>query len=134
MVAEHDRGRRPSSTGDEFGRRGPGDGEEPARAARVSGCAGTCRGGQGAGLELGGDVGAAISACVHAVRAGERLKEEGEGLASGAHGTAAQTRERIMGRSADWATPPNSEREKEKRRAGRCRQAGPTCQRPKVCG
>jgi hypothetical protein len=29
----------------------------------------------------------AISACVRAVRAGERLKEEGEGLASGAHGT-----------------------------------------------
>jgi hypothetical protein len=29
-VEEHDRGRRPSSTGDEFGRRGPGDGEAPA--------------------------------------------------------------------------------------------------------
>jgi hypothetical protein len=29
-VAEHDRGRRPSSTDDEFGRRGPGDGETPA--------------------------------------------------------------------------------------------------------
>jgi hypothetical protein len=42
------------------------------------GCVGTCRGGRGAGLELGGDVGAAISACVHAVRASERLKE-GEG-------------------------------------------------------
>jgi hypothetical protein len=28
-VAEHDRGQRPSSTGDEFGRRGPGDGEDP---------------------------------------------------------------------------------------------------------
>jgi hypothetical protein len=40
-------------------------------------------------LELGGDVGAAISACVREVRAGERLKEEGEGLVSGAHGTAA---------------------------------------------
>jgi hypothetical protein len=26
-VAEHDRGRRPSSTGDEFGRSRPGDGE-----------------------------------------------------------------------------------------------------------
>jgi hypothetical protein len=37
-------------------------------------------------LELGGDVGVAISVCVHAVRAGERLKEEGEGLASGAVG------------------------------------------------
>jgi hypothetical protein len=34
------------------------------------GCAGTCKGGQGAGLELGGDVGVAISACVRAVRAG----------------------------------------------------------------
>jgi hypothetical protein len=28
-VAEHDRGRRPSSTGDEFERRGPGDREAP---------------------------------------------------------------------------------------------------------
>jgi hypothetical protein len=28
-VAEHDRGRRPSSTDDKFGRRGPGDGEAP---------------------------------------------------------------------------------------------------------
>jgi hypothetical protein len=28
-VAEHDRGRRPSSTGDEFRRRGPGDWEAP---------------------------------------------------------------------------------------------------------
>jgi hypothetical protein len=59
------------------------------------GCAGTCRGGQGTGLELGGDVDTTISACVRAVRAGERLKEEGEGLASGARGTALQTRERI---------------------------------------
>jgi hypothetical protein len=41
------------------------------------GCAGTCRGGQGAGLELGGDVGATISVCVRAVYAGERLKEGG---------------------------------------------------------
>jgi hypothetical protein len=96
------------------------------------GCAGTCRGGQGAGLELGGDVGAAISACVHAVRAGERLKAEGEGLASGARGTVAQTRERITGQSADSATPPNSEKEKGKRGVGQRRQAGPTCQRPKA--
>jgi hypothetical protein len=29
-VVEHDRGWRPSSTGGEFGRRGPGDGEAPA--------------------------------------------------------------------------------------------------------
>jgi hypothetical protein len=29
-VAEHNRGRRLSSTSDEFGRRGPGDGEAPA--------------------------------------------------------------------------------------------------------
>jgi hypothetical protein len=29
-VAEHDRGRRPSSTGDGIGRRGPGDGQAPA--------------------------------------------------------------------------------------------------------
>jgi hypothetical protein len=43
------------------------------------GCAGTWRGGRGAGLELGGDVGATISACVRSVRTGERLKEGGEG-------------------------------------------------------
>jgi hypothetical protein len=78
-------------------------------------------------LELGGDMGAAILACVRAVRAGERLKEEGERLASGASGTVAQTRERITGQSTDRATPPNSEREKGKRGAGRRRQAGPTC-------
>jgi hypothetical protein len=53
---------------------------------------GTCRGGQGAGFELGGDVGTMISACVRAVRAGKRLKEEGEGLASEARETVAQTR------------------------------------------
>jgi hypothetical protein len=53
-------------------------------------------------LELGGDVGA--------VRARERFKEEGEGLASGARGTAAQTRECITGQSADRATPPNNKR------------------------
>jgi hypothetical protein len=98
------------------------------------GCAGTCRGGQGAGLELGGDVGVVISACVCAIRAGERLKEEEEGLASGARGTVAQTREHITGRSADKATPPNNKREKGKRGAGRRRQAWPTCQRPKARG
>jgi hypothetical protein len=37
-------------------------------------------------LELGGDVGTMISTCVRAVRAGERLKEEGEGLSSGPAG------------------------------------------------
>jgi hypothetical protein len=37
----------------------------------------------------------------------------------------AQTRERITGRSADRATPLNSEREKGKRGTGRRRQAGP---------
>jgi hypothetical protein len=36
---------------------------------------GDLRRGWDAGLALGGDVGAAISACVCAVRAGERLKE-----------------------------------------------------------
>jgi hypothetical protein len=72
-------------------------------------------------LELGGDVGAAISTCMRVVRAGDRLKEEGEGLASGACGTVAQTRERIIGRSADRATPPNIEREKGKRGTGRHR-------------
>ena len=85
-------------------------------------------------MELGGDVGATISVCVRVVHAGVRLKEEGQGLASGARGTVAQTRERITGRSADRATPPNSEREKGKRGVGRCRQAGPTCQRPKARG
>jgi hypothetical protein len=66
-----------------------GELEKRVRAARVSGqrqnerdrgrwgCAGTCRGGRGAGLELDGDVGASILACVRAVRAGERLKEGG---------------------------------------------------------
>jgi hypothetical protein len=53
------------------------------------GCAGTCRGGQGSGSELGGDVGATISACLRAIEGG------GEGLASGARRTAAETRERI---------------------------------------
>jgi hypothetical protein len=79
-------------------------------------------------------VGLAISACVCAVHTGEQLKEEGEGLASGARGTATQTRERITGRSADRATPSNSEREKGRRGASRCRQAGPTYQRPKARG
>jgi hypothetical protein len=79
-------------------------------------------------------VGAAISVCMRAVHAGERLKEEREGLASGTHGTTAQTRERIPGRSTDRATPPNSEREKGNRGAGRRRHAGPTCQRPKTRG
>jgi hypothetical protein len=100
-----------------------GELEKRVRAAQVSGqrrnergkgrwgCAGTCRGGQGAGLELGSDVGTAISACVHAVRVGERLKE-GEGLASGAHGTEAQTREHTTGQSADMVTPQNSEKER----------------------
>jgi hypothetical protein len=99
--------------------------------AREVGCAGTCRGGQGAGFELGGDV---SSACVRAVRAGEQLTEEGEGLVSRARGIAAQTRERITGQSADRATPLDSEREKGKRGASRRRQAGPTCQRPKARG
>jgi hypothetical protein len=71
-------------------RRGSSDElEKRVRAARVSGqrrnergwgrwgCVGSCRGGGGAGLELGGDVGVAILVCVRAVRAGERLKEGG---------------------------------------------------------
>jgi hypothetical protein len=36
------------------------------------GVCGTCRGGRDAGLELGSDVGATISACVRAVPACER--------------------------------------------------------------
>ena len=85
-------------------------------------------------MELGGDVGVAISVCMRAVRAGEQLKEEGEGLASGARGTATQTCERITGRSADRATPPNSEREEGKSGAVRRRQAGRACQRLKARG
>jgi hypothetical protein len=71
-------------------------------------------------------VGAVISTCVRAVHAGERLKEEGGGTGERGRGTATQMHERITGRSADRATPPNSEREKGKRGAGRRRQAGPT--------
>jgi hypothetical protein len=67
------------------------------------GCTGTCRGGRGAGLELGGDVGATISACVRAVEGGDT---------DGRAGPTTQTRERTTGRSADKVTPPNSEREK----------------------
>jgi hypothetical protein len=69
-------------------------------------------------------------------RGPRRRAVEGEekGLASGAHGTTAQTRERITGRSADKATPLDSEREKGKRGAGRRRQAGPACPRPKARG
>jgi hypothetical protein len=59
-------------------------------------------------------MGAAVSACLRAVRAGERLKE-GRGLASGAHGTATQTRERTTGQGADKAAPLG--REGEGRRA-----------------
>ena len=40
-------------------------------------------------MELGGDVGVAISACVCVVRVGDQLKERGEGLVSGACGTTA---------------------------------------------
>jgi hypothetical protein len=75
------------------------------------GCARTCRGGRGAGLELGGDVGATISTCMRAVHAGKKLKE-GEGLASGAHGTAVQACEHTTGQSADKMAPQNSERER----------------------
>jgi hypothetical protein len=39
------------------------------------GCGGTCGGDRDAGLALGGNVGAAISACVRVVHASERLKE-----------------------------------------------------------
>jgi hypothetical protein len=48
-------------------------------------------------------------------RGPRRRAVEGGGLASGGRGTAAHTRERITGRSADRATPPNNEREKGKR-------------------
>jgi hypothetical protein len=68
-----------------------GELEKRTRAAQVSGqrrnergrgrwgCAGTCRGGRGADLELGGDVGTTISACVRVVCTGERLKEGRKG-------------------------------------------------------
>ena len=62
-------------------------------------------------MELGGNVGLAISACVCAIRAGERLKEGvGKGLASGARGTATQTCEHTTGQSADKVAPQNSKR------------------------
>jgi hypothetical protein len=63
-------------------------------------------------------VGVAISACVRAVRVGERLKEGRERLASGARGTARQTRERATGQGADKADPHGGrEREGESVRA-----------------
>jgi hypothetical protein len=83
-VAEHGHGRQPSSTDGGFGRMRPGDREAPASLKNECaylgcvgrgqmsdargrwGCVGTCRGGQGAGLELGGDVGVAISMCMRA--------------------------------------------------------------------
>jgi hypothetical protein len=58
-------------------------GQRRNERGRGWGCVGTCRGGQGAGLELGSDVGTTISAFVHAVRAGERLKEGGRDWRAG---------------------------------------------------
>jgi hypothetical protein len=96
------------------------------------GCAGTCRGGRGAGLELGGDVGAAISACVHVVRVGKRLKE-GEGTGELGPWTAAQTCEHTTGQSADKVTPQNNERERGRQaRVGTDRRGPPIRDRGRV--
>jgi hypothetical protein len=63
-------------------------------------------GGRGDNFTWRGDVGVAISACVHVVRFG-RLLKEGEGLAGGAHRAVAQVCGRATGRGADgwgrWA-------------------------------
>jgi hypothetical protein len=95
-------------------------------------CGGTCRGGRGAGLELGGNVGATIPTYVRAVRAGEQLKEGGgKGLASEAHSTDARAHDGPKRRQGD----PTEQREGERKRgAGRRRQAGPACQRPRARG
>jgi hypothetical protein len=120
-----------------------GELEKRVRAARVSrqrrnergrgrwGCAGTCRRGQGAGLELGSDVGTAISACVHAVRVGERLKEGGGTGERGPRnrGTDARAHDGPKRRHGD----PTEQREGERKRgAGRCRQTRSACQRPRA--
>ena len=64
-------------------------------------------------------MGAAVSACVRAVRAGEWLKQGRKRLASGAHGTATQTRERATSQGADEAAPLDREGESECEKAGR---------------
>jgi hypothetical protein len=105
-----------------------GELEERARAAQVSGqrqnergrgevgCAGTCRGGRCADLELGGDEGAAISACVCAVRAGERLKEGGETGEWGPRGsgTDARAHDRPKRRQGDPTEQREGEREERR--------------------
>jgi hypothetical protein len=76
------------------------------------GCAGTCRWGQGAGLELGSVVGTTILACMHAVRAGERLKEGGGTGERGPRdsGTDARAHKRPKHRQGD----PTGQREGER--------------------
>ena len=77
------------------------------------GCAGTYRGGHGAGLELGSDMGAVILSCVRAVRAGERLKEGGgtgeRGLRDS--GTDARAHDRPKRRQGDPTEQREGERE-----------------------
>jgi hypothetical protein len=81
------------------------------------GCAGTCRGGRGAGLELGGDVGAPILACVRAVRAGERLKERGRDWRAGPTG---QRHKRASARQTEAPTrrPHRTVRGRKEERRG----------------
>jgi hypothetical protein len=97
------------------------------------GVCGDLKRGRGASLELGGDVGTAISACVRAVRAGERLKE-GEGTGERGprdSGTDARPHDRPKRRQGD----PTEQGEGERNRGvGERRQAGPACQRPKARG
>jgi hypothetical protein len=85
------------------------------------GCAGTCRGGRGASLELGGDEGATILACVRAVRAGERLKEGGgtgeRGLRDS--GTDARAHDRPKRRQGDPTEQREGEREERRGSAPR---------------
>jgi hypothetical protein len=82
-------------------------------------------GGRDAGLALGGDVDAAISACMRAVRVGERLKEV-KGTGKLGHGTAAQTREHTTSQGTDKATPLDREGEGQRASWARRRQDGPT--------
>jgi hypothetical protein len=86
------------------------------------GCAGTCRWGEGAGLELGGIMGTAISACVRVVRAGERLKEGGGTSERGPwdSGTDTRAHNRPKRRQGD----PTEQREGEREEG---RGSEPTC-------
>jgi hypothetical protein len=83
------------------------------------GCAGTCRGGEVAGLELSGDVGAAISACVHGPR---RRAVEGGWGGTGERGprdsgTDARAHNRPKRRQGDPTEQREGEREEGRKSA-----------------